>query len=83
MCSYLLGCWKNGVCYDQLVLFTKLCEPLPCFILYSKAKLVCYPWYLLTSRFCIPVPYDEKDIFVCVFVLVLKDVVGLHRTIEL
>ena len=26
-------------------------------------KLVCYSRYLLTSYFCIPVPYDEKDIF--------------------
>ena len=32
-----------------------------CFILYSKAKLACYSRYLLTSYFCIPVPYDEKD----------------------
>ena len=30
---------EEGVCYDQCVLFAKLCEPLPCFILYSKAKL--------------------------------------------
>ena len=33
-----------------------------CCILYSKAKLACYFRYLLTSNFCIPVPYDEKDI---------------------
>ena len=32
-------------------------------VLYSKAKLTCYSRYLLTSYFCIPVPYDEKDIF--------------------
>ena len=31
--------------------------------LYSKAKLACYSRYLLTSYFCIPVPYCEKDIF--------------------
>ena len=33
-----------------------------------KAKLACFSRYLLTSYFCIPVPYDEKDIFffVCV-----------------
>ena len=36
------------------------CQPLPCFILYSKAKLA---KYLLTSYFCIPIPCDEKDIF--------------------
>ena len=31
-----------------------------------KAKLTCYSRYLLTFYFCIPVPYDEKDIF-CFF----------------
>ena len=33
----------------------------------------------LTFYFCIPVPYNEKDIFF--WVLVLKGLVGLHRTI--
>ena len=41
----------------------KLYYPLPCFILHFKAKLACYSRYLLTSYFCIPVPYNEKDIF--------------------
>ena len=45
--------WQNTFC----------CQPLPCFILYSKAKLACYSRYVLTSYFCIPVPYNEKDIF--------------------
>ena len=36
---------------------------LPCFIVYSKAKLACYSGHLLTSYFCIPIPCDEKDIF--------------------
>ena len=31
--------------------------------LYSKAKFAHYFRYLLTSYFCISVPYDEKDIF--------------------
>ena len=35
----------------------------------------------LTSYFCIPVPCNEKDIFF--WVLVLKGLVGLHRTIQL
>ena len=30
--------FENGVCYDQHVLLTELCLPLPCFILYSKAN---------------------------------------------
>ena len=54
---------EEGVCYDQCVLLAKLCEPLPCFILYSKAKFACYSRCFLTSSFCIPVPYNEKDNF--------------------
>ena len=38
-------------------------EPLPCFILYSEAKLAFYSRYFLTSYFFILVPYDEKDNF--------------------
>ena len=34
-----------------------------CFILYSKAKLARYSRCFLTSSFCIPVPYEEKDMF--------------------
>ena len=64
----------------QCILLTKLCWPLPCFILYSKAKFTCYSRYFLTSYFCIPVPYNEKDIFF--WVLVLEGLVGLHRTIQ-
>ena len=43
-------------------------------MLYPKAKLASYSRYLLTSYFCIPVPYNEKDIFL---VLVLEGLVGL------
>ena len=53
----------EGVYYDQCVLLAKLCLPLACFILCTKAKFVCYFSFLLTSYFCIPVPYNEKDIF--------------------
>ena len=35
----------------------------------------------MTSYFGIPVPYNEKDIFF--WVLVLKGLVGLHRTFQL
>ena len=52
-----------AICYDQCILLAKLCKPLLCLILYSKAKFVCYSRYLLSSYFYIPVPYDEKDIF--------------------
>ena len=36
-------------------------------------------WYLLTSYFCIPIPYEENDV---VFGVILEDLVGLHRTIQ-
>ena len=50
---------EEGVFYDQCVLL-----PLPCFILYSKVKFALeYSRCFLTSYFCIPVPYNEKDIF--------------------
>ena len=35
----------------------------------------------MTSYFCIPVPYNKKDI--SVGVLVLEGLVGLHRTVQL
>ena len=40
-----------------------------------------YSRYLLTSCFCIPIPYDEKNIFF--LVLVLEGLVGHHKTIQL
>ena len=76
--SYVVG---RGCLYVLCLLLAKLCYPFPCFILYSKAKLVCYSRYLLASYFWIPVPYDEKDIFFSV--LVLEDLVGHHRIIQL
>ena len=72
---------KESVCYDQCVLLVKLYLPLPCFIPYSKAKFACYSRCFLTSYFCIPVPYNGNNIFF--WVLVLKGLVGLHRTIQL
>ena len=69
------GCW-----YDQCIFLAKLYQPLPCFILYSKAKLACYSWYLLALYFSIPFPYDEKNIFLFFSVLVLERLTGLHRT---
>ena len=58
----------------------QMCSPLPCFILYSKPKLACYPRYLLTSYFCIPVPYCEKGhLFLVLF---LEGLIGLHRNFQ-
>ena len=73
---------EEGVCYDQCVLLAELYYFLPCFIMYFKAKFACYSRCFLTSYFCIPVPYNEKDIFFG-GMLVLKDLVGPHRTIQL
>ena len=72
---------EEGVCCDQCVFLAKFYQPLPCFILYSKARFACYSRCFLTSCFCIPVPYNEKDIFWGV--LVLEGLVGLHRTVQL
>ena len=63
------------------------CQPFPCLILYSEAKSACYSRYFLTSYFCIPVPYNEKDIFFWLLILEgligLLSLVGLHRTVQL
>ena len=45
-----------------------------------KAIFACYSRCFLTFYFCIPVPYNEKDIF---FGCYLKGLVGLHRTVQL
>ena len=72
------------VWYDQHVLLTKFGLPLPCFILYSKAKLAYYSGYLLTFYFCIQITYDEKDIFFFFFLVwVLEGLIDLHRTGQL
>ena len=55
------GClvWQMGVCH----FLGKTLLSLPRFIPYSKAKFVCCSRCFLTSYFCIPVPYNEKDIY--------------------
>ena len=62
--------WQNSISLHP----ASFCTPRPNLPLsYSR----CF----LTSYFCISVPYNEKDIFF--WVLVLKGLVGLHRTIQL
>ena len=39
---------EDSFCCDQSGLLAKLYYPLPCFILYSKAKVACYSRYFLT-----------------------------------
>ena len=46
--------WQNSV---------SLCPFFFFFFLYSKAKFASYSMSLLTSHFCIPVPYNEEDIY--------------------
>ena len=58
LCLVLL---EEGVCYDQCIFLEKLYSFLPCFIPHSKAKFACYSRWILTSYFCITVPYNEKD----------------------
>ena len=76
--SFLVLLGEN-VCYDQCVLLAKLYEPLPCFILYSKAKFACYSRCFLTSYLCIQSPKMKRTSFLGV----LKGLVGLHRTVQL
>ena len=74
--SILAICWcpcvelslvllEESICYDQRILLAKLYSCLPCFILYSKAKFVCYSRCLLTLYFCILVPRNDKGISFC------------------
>ena len=44
-------------------------------------QITCYSRCFLTFYFCIPVPYNENDIFWGV--LVLKGLIGPHRTVKL
>ena len=48
-----------------------------------QAQFACYSRCFLTSYLCIPIPYDEKDIFFFFWLLVLEVPVGLHRIIQL
>ena len=75
-----VGSLEKSVCYDQNVLLTVntlFTFALLHFVL--QGQTVCYSGYLLTSDLRILIPYEE-DIFLCVCVLVLEGVVGLHRT---
>ena len=61
---------EKGVCYDQCFLLAKLLAvALLHFVLQGQTCLLTR--YLLSSYFCIPVPYDEKDIFFFLFLFFL------------
>jgi len=53
---------EENVCYDQFSFDkTLMAFSLLHFVIQSQSS--CYFRYLLTSYFCIPIPYNEKDIF--------------------
>ena len=60
--------WQNSVslCFDSF------CIPRP--------KLACFSRCVLTSYFCIPISYEEKDIFF--FWCQSRGLEGLHRTMQ-
>ena len=71
---------EEGVCYGSCVLLAKPYYPLPCFILYSKAKVACYPGISWLPTFAFQSPIMKRTFW---GVLVLECLVGLHRTVQL
>ena len=71
---------EEDVCYDYACillakLFAKRVSPCPASFCTPRPNLPVIPGYLLTSFFCILVPYDEKDRF---SMLVLEGGVGIE-----
>ena len=54
---------EEGVCYDQCVLLGKLYQLCPASFCTPRPNLPVTPGVSLASYICIPVPYNEKDIF--------------------
>ena len=72
---------EEGVCYDQCFLAkTQLAFALLHSVLQGQTFLLLQ--VSLTSYFCILAPYDEKNFFFFL-VLVLEGLVGFHRTVQL
>ena len=69
---------QEGVCYEQCILLAKLLAF--ALLLYYKAKFPCYSRYLLNPTFAFQSPIMKRTSF---WVLVLKGLVGLHRTVQL
>ena len=63
MQSHLLCCWKRVFAMTSIFSWQNSCQPLPCFILYSKAKHVCYSRHLLTFYFYIQSPMIKRTSF--------------------
>ena len=72
---------EESVCYNQYILLEKLllAFALLHFVLQGQTCLLLQ--VSLNFLICIPVPFDEKVMFL--WVLVLEDLVSLHRTIQL
>ena len=68
---------EESVCYEQWKTLGKTLLAFSLLHLYSKAKLAFYFRYLLSSYFCIPVPYDEKDVFFFFFFFLVLVLEGL------
>ena len=74
-------CWKRAFAMTSAFSWQNCVSLWPASFCTPRSNLPVTPGYLLTTYFCIPVPYNEKGIFY--WVLVLEGVVGLHRTIQL
>ena len=73
---------EEGASYEQCVLLTKLLA-FALLHLYSKAKTASYSSYLLTSYFCIPMPYMKRTfIYLSIMELVLQGLVGFYRIVQ-
>ena len=70
---------EEGVCYDRCILLTELYQPLPFFILYYQPKLTINPGVSWLPTFAFQSPIMKRISFQ---VLVLKGLVGLHRTVQ-
>ena len=74
-------CWKRVLAMTSTFSWQNSVSLWPASFCTPKPKVACYSRCFLTSYFCIPIPYNEKDI--SLGVLVLKGLVGLHRTVQL
>ena len=63
MCSIFTCVVERGCLVLSGRFLAKFCQPLPCFILYSKAKLACYSRYLLTSYLAFQSPMMKRTSF--------------------
>ena len=79
--SYLC-CWKRYLLWPVGSLGKSLLAfALLHFIL--QGQICLFLQVSLDFLFCLPVPYNEKDIFFFFLVFVLEGLIGLHRTVQL